>query len=157
MKISINIKLLLIFTFVFNLLSLPINQTAGALFAQSQELLDHSWFVHSITINSEVLDAPLSPEMKIRADFSNHLMLNDLCCAGVLELDIEFDDNLSAFEISNLTSIIENCTQENNTIFSNIFIDFFQSTSDEFFTYTINSSENFWYKSLTLTNSQENE
>jgi hypothetical protein len=145
------------FTFVLNLQSLPINLNIGSIFAQSQELLDHSWFVHSITVNSEVIEAPLTPEMKIRADFSNNLMLNDLCCAGVLELEIEFDDNLSVFEISNLTNILENCTQESNAIFSNIFTDFFQNTSDDFFTYTVNSSESFSYLSLSITNSQENE
>jgi hypothetical protein len=105
----------------------------GNLYAQTPDLLDNSWFVHSITINGQTTVAPRDPEMTIQAIFNSNDMLNEMCCAGQIALQLTFDNTLPFFHINSINTIIENCTESNLNTFRDLYIDFFQfNTADEF-------------------------
>src|SRR5690606_2741993 len=122
--------------------------------AQNQVLLDESWFVQSLTINGQTTEAPREPEMTIEAFFSNNDMLNEMCCAGEMALQLTYDNIQSTFEIISINTIIENCAEANFNNFRDLYVDFFDYTNDDF-DYNISQENNNYFGSylmLTVTN-----
>lgn len=122
--------------------------------AQEIELLDNTWYLQSITINSQIHEAPRLPEMTIQAFFGNNDMNSDMCCAGQLELQLTFNNNSSSFEINDVNAVIENCDENNLNNFRDLYVNFFQNNTTGAFGYEIqeNPANIGLYLTLTITN-----
>ncbi|PKP26107.1 MAG: hypothetical protein CVU03_05380 [Bacteroidetes bacterium HGW-Bacteroidetes-2] len=127
-----------------------------SIFGNAQEigLINNTWYVHSMSINSQIIEAPRFPEMTVQAFFGNNEMLNEMCCSGQLELEITFDNNQSTFEVNNVDTVIENCTNNDLNNFRDLYIDFFQDNTASVFEYDIQEliANMGNYLSLTITN-----
>lgn len=126
--------------------------TVKTVFCQDPELSEHTWYANSITLNSITTEAPKNPSMEIQATFDGTSSLTDMCCAGALNFNINYQGQ-STFEISDFSPALETCDEADNNEFRDLYISFFQDATTDTFDYEIVDEVNYWdYKILTLTN-----
>ncbi len=109
-------------------------------YSQTIQLNDNPWFIHSIeTSNGTITEKPLSPDLnsQLTIDLTANLIIADLCCGGSFQMNLVHDAPNSNFAASNFSNTTVNCTETNNTDFSNLVIDFFNEHLSENFTYSI--------------------
>ena len=124
-----------------------------SVFCQNPELFEHTWYAKSITINNDVTEAPKNPNLEIQATFDGTTSFTDMCCAGILNMALDYNPNQSTFEITDFSPALEICDETENNEFRDLFISFFQDPVTDIFEYEIVDEQNYWdYKILTLTN-----
>ena len=126
--------------------------TVTTVFCQDPELSEHTWYANSITLNSVTTEAPKNPSMEIQATFDGTSSLTDMCCAGALNFNINYQGQ-STFEITDFSPALETCDETDNNEFRDLYITFFQDATADTFEYEIVDEQSYWdYKILTLTN-----
>lgn len=122
--------------------------------AQETELLNHTWYLHSLAVSGQTTEAPRTPEMTVQVFFDNNDMLSEMCCAGQIALQLTFDNTQPVFEINDIDTIIDNCTDNNQNDFRDLYIDFFQDNIVGNFEYNIQENNGYigTYHTLTITN-----
>jgi len=126
--------------------------TVTNVFCQNPELSEHTWYANSITLNSVTTEAPKNPSMEIQVTFDGTSSLTDMCCAGALNFNINYQGQ-STFEITDFSPTLETCDETENNEFRDLYISFFQDATTDTFEYEIVDEQNYWdYKILTLTN-----
>ena len=109
------------------------------IYSQSPQLNDNTWFIHSIeTSSGTITNRPISPELSPQLEIvTTNLISGDLCCGGNFQMNLAQDASNSSFQASNFSNTTVDCTEPNNTDFSNLIIAFFSDHQNENFTYSI--------------------
>ncbi len=106
-----------------------------------QEFTEGAWYIQQIELNGNNYNMPDNLEMPYaKLSTVTDMLISEVSATGFMTSITFKNDN--SFHLSNFHTFENTCTNNENQVFFQALIDFFQNTLETDFTYTITSYEN---------------